>query len=107
MTSVLNEHALRAGHMLNFINIMEPKEIADHFNSKGIKGKAFDPECCPVAVFLNENSEVIHQVDRKRVFLYLGNDFLGEISVPQSVQNFIRGFDRGKYLFLDSERPIE
>lgn len=107
MTSILNEHALRAGRMLSEINIMEPKEIAIYFGSRGIKGKAFNSECCPVATFLNENSEAVHKVDRKRVFLYLGNNFLGEISVPESVQNFIRAFDHGKYLFLDTERPIE
>lgn len=111
MTMIFNEKQNKLSDLLRELSSLEADEIAALLKSEGIKGKARKCSSCPMAAFLNKRLAGEHFVTLTNIYFYDydADDFADQHSVqtPKTVRKFIASFDSGKYLFLDSGRPIE
>lgn len=111
MTLIFDEKMNALSDVLRELNSLEPDDIAKLLNSEGIKGKARECSACPMAEYLNKKLEGEYFVTLNHVYFYdpVTENFDDDhpATTPPAVRSFIRGFDQGRYLFLDAGRPIE
>lgn len=105
--------------ILDRLNHMTPSQIADYLREQGIKGVPVDPRSCPIARWVSVNT-----LDRpKNIWAYpvsgvrvdyvlstdldalLDTDVVDE--TPLNVQQFMFGFDEGRYPELIDEEKDE
>lgn len=79
-----------------------PKELADFFNSEGIKGAKAAHADCPVATWMTKTTGMQTSVADSIIILDQRSNF--SISTPQVMNDFIVRFDRGEFPELEDNR---